>query len=337
MIIPMNLGKDSYDIILERGCIRRAGELLNLQRKVLIVTDDGVPAAYAQSVAAQCREADIATLPQGESHKNFDSFQVILRRMLAFGMTRKDCVVAVGGGVMGDMAGFAAACYMRGVDFYNIPTTVLSQVDSSIGGKTAIDLDGIKNIVGAFYQPKRVLIDPEVLSTLPDRQIANGMAEAVKMALCFDEEGFQLFESGDWREQTDRIIENALRIKKRVVEEDEKEQGLRKTLNFGHTLGHGIESLHEENGLLHGECVALGMIPMCAPDVRQRLIPVLERLGLPTACDADPDRVMAAVAHDKKAGNGTITAVIVEKAGSCRMTEMTPEELKARYTALLRR
>ena len=108
-------------------------------------------------------------------------------------------------------------------------------------------------------------------------------------------------------------------------------------LNFGHTLGHGIESLHEENGLLHGECVALGMIPMCAPDVRQRLIPVLERLGLPTACDADPDRVMAAVAHDKKAGNGTITAVIVEKAGSCRMTEMTPEELKARYTALLRK
>ena len=333
MIIPMELGKDSYDIILERGCLRRAGDLLSLGRKVLIVTDDGVPAEYARRVADKCREAEIMTLPQGEGSKNFDSFREILRRMLTFGMTRQDCVAAVGGGVMGDMAGFAAACYMRGVDFYNIPTTVLSQVDSSIGGKTAIDLDGIKNIVGAFYQPKRVLIDPDVLGTLPRRQIANGMAEAVKMALCFDEKGFALFESDAWQENTDRIIENALRIKKRVVEEDVKEQGLRKALNFGHTLGHGIESMHGENGLLHGECVALGMLPMCAPAVRERLIPVLERLGLPVTCSADPDRVMAAAAHDKKAAKGKITAVTVEEAGSCRMTEMAPEELRARYTA----
>ena len=333
MIIPMELGKDSYDIILERGCIRRAGELLNLRRKVLIVTDDGVPAVYAQAVADQCREAEVVTLPHGENSKNFDCFREILRRMLAFGMTRKDCVAAVGGGVMGDMAGFAAGCYMRGVDFYNIPTTVLSQVDSSIGGKTAIDLDGIKNIVGLFYQPKRVLIDPEVLATLPDRQIANGLAEAAKMALCFDEAGFTMFESDTWRENIDRIIENALRIKKRVVEEDEKEQGLRKALNFGHTLGHGIESLHAENGLLHGECVALGMLPMCAPEVRERLVSVLRRLGLPTMCDADPEKVMAAVVHDKKAADGRITAVTVEKAGSCRMAEMTPEELKQRYIA----
>ena len=333
MVIPMALGKDSYDIILERGCIHRAGELLNLRRKVYIVTDDGVPAEYARAVAARCTEAEIMTLPHGEGSKNLDSFRDILRGMLAFGMTRKDCVAAVGGGVIGDMAGFAAACYMRGVAFYNIPTTVLSQVDSSIGGKTAIDLDGIKNIVGAFYQPKQVLIDPDVLATLPERQVGNGMAEAVKMALCFDETGFGLFESDAWRDQTDRIIENALRIKKRVVEEDVREQGLRKALNFGHTLGHGIESLHAENGLLHGECVALGMLPMCAPSVRERLIPVLERLGLPTTCDADPDMVMAAAVHDKKAGDGKITAVTVEKAGSCRMTEMTPEELKARYTA----
>ena len=153
------------------------------------------------------------------------------------------------------------------------------------------------------------------------------------MALCFDEEGFALFESDAWKDRIDQIIENALRIKKRVVEEDVKEQGLRKALNFGHTLGHGIESLHAENGLLHGECVALGMLPMCAPDVRQRLMPVLKRLKLPTACAADPDRVMAAVVHDKKAADGKITAVTAEKAGSCRMTEMTPEELKERYTA----
>ena len=337
MIIPVELGKDSYDIILERGCIRRAGELLNLNRKVLVVTDDGVPPEYAQTVADQCREAEIAVLPRGENHKNFGSFQEILRKMLSFGMTRKDCVAAVGGGVTGDMAGFAAACYMRGIDFCNIPTTVLAQVDSSVGGKTAINLDGIKNIVGAFYQPKRVLIDPDVLVTLPERHVANGVAEAVKMALCFDKEGFVLFESEKWRESMDRIIENALRIKKRVVEEDVKEQGLRRALNFGHTLGHGIESLHTENGLLHGECVALGMLPMCAPAVRGRLLPVLERLDLPTSCGADPDRVMAAVIHDKKAADGKIVAVTVEEAGSCRMTEMTPEELNERYTAMFGR
>ena len=333
MIIPVNLGTDSYDIVLERGCIRRAGELLRLDRKVLVVTDDGVPEAYAKTVAGQCREARIETLPQGEDNKNFRSFERLLRAMLDFSMTRKDCVAAVGGGVIGDMAGFAAACYMRGIDFYNIPTTVLSQVDSSIGGKTAIDLDGIKNIVGAFYQPKRVLIDPEVLETLPDRQIANGMAEAVKMAVCFDADGFALAENYRIGDRPDRLIENALRIKKRVVEEDVKEQGLRRALNFGHTLGHGIESLHAENGLYHGECVALGMLPMCSDAVRPRLKAVLERLGLPTVCGADPDRVMAAVIHDKKADHGKIMAVVCEEAGSCRITPMTPEELRERYTA----
>ena len=333
MIIPVNLGTDSYDIVLERGCIRRAGELLRLDRKVLVVTDDGVPEAYAKTVADQCGEARIETLPQGEENKNFAGFERLLRAMLDFGMTRKDCVAAVGGGVIGDMAGFAAACYMRGIDFYNIPTTVLSQVDSSIGGKTAIDLDGIKNIVGAFYQPKRVLIDPEALETLPDRQVANGMAEAVKMAVCFDAEGFALAEGYRIGARPDRLIENALRIKKRVVEEDVKEQGLRRALNFGHTLGHGIESLHAENGLYHGECVALGMLPMCADAVRLRLKKVLEQLGLPTVCGADPDRVMAAVVHDKKADHGKIMAVVCEEAGSCRIIPMTPEELRERYTA----
>ncbi len=332
-IIPMELGKDSYDIVLERGCIRRAGELLNLNRKVLVVTDDGVPEAYAQAVADACREARVLRLPQGESHKNFDSYRRILEEMLDFGMSREDCAAAVGGGVQGDMAGFAAATYMRGIDFYNIPTTVLSQVDSSIGGKTAIDLNGVKNIVGAFYQPKRVLIDPDTLATLPARQIANGLAEAVKMAACFDAEGFALFEREDPAEHMDRIIENALRIKKRVVEEDVKEQGLRRALNFGHTLGHGIESLHDENGLYHGECVALGMLPMCSDKARARLRPVLEKLGLPTACSADPGRVMAAVLHDKKASGGRIRAVIVEEIGRCEIRQMTADELRERYCA----
>ena len=182
----MNLGKDSYDIVVERGLLARASHHLNLNRRVLIVTDSGVPAEYAETVAAQCRESIICTVEQGEGSKSPEMFEKLLQMMLDNGFSRKDLVIAVGGGVVGDLSGFAASAYMRGIDFYNIPTTLLSQIDSSIGGKTAINFGGVKNIVGAFYQPKKVLIDPDLLKTLPHRQISNALAEAVKMALTSD-------------------------------------------------------------------------------------------------------------------------------------------------------
>ena len=338
-VIPVNLGADSYDIVLERGVLRKAGELLNLRRKIMVVTDSGVPEQWIRLVTEQCAQAEVFCIPAGEKNKNLDSFRDLMRRMLAFGMRREDCVIAVGGGVPGDLAGFAAACYMRGIDFCNCPTTVLSQVDSSIGGKTAVDLDGIKNIVGAFYQPRAVLIDPEVLSTLPPRQMANGLAEAVKMALCFDAEEFARFETEESLPRIDGIIEQALRIKKRVVELDEKEHGLRRALNFGHTLGHGIETVSgaEGEGLYHGECVALGMLPMSGPQVRPRLERVLKKLGLPTECGEDAGKVMEAVLHDKKASGNTVTAILSEQAGSFTEKKMTPEELAARYSAVFTR
>ena len=241
--------------------------------------------------------------------------------------------MAVGGGTVGDAAGFAAACYMRGVDFYNIPTTLLAQADAAVGGKTAVDLDGVKNAAGAFHQPRGVLADPDLLSTLPPRQMGNGLAEALKMAACFDEKGFSLLEGEDPLAHLDEIIENALRIKAAVVEADETESGLRRALNFGHTLGHGIESAQGEGGLLHGECVALGMLPLCAEAARHRLLAALRRLHLPTRCAVSPDRVMAAVCHDKKMTGGKITAVWVDQIGSFSFRPMTPEELRARYIA----
>ena len=332
IVIPMNLGENSYGITLERGVLRRAGEIANLRRKVMIVTDSGVPEKWVRALASQCASAEVFCMPAGEKSKNLDNFRAVLSRMLAFGMRREDCVAAAGGGVCGDLAGFAAACYMRGIDFINCPTTVLSQVDSSIGGKTAVDLDGIKNIVGAFYQPKAVLIDPDTLSTLPARQIANGLAEAVKMALCFDAAEFERFEAEDAMARIEQVIGNALRTKKAVVEQDEKEHGLRRVLNFGHTLGHGIEA-QEELGLYHGECVALGMLAMSGPDVRPRLEKVLEKLGLPTRCGADVSGVIRAAVHDKKASGNTITVIRVEKAGTFTERRMTPEELEAAYRA----
>ena len=328
MIIRMELGESSYDIVLERGCLKKAGELLNLDRRVFILTDDGVPAQYAETVAVQCREPHIHTVPQGEGSKSFAVLEELLTEMLELGFTRGDCVCSVGGGVVGDLGGFTAACYMRGIDFYNIPTTILSQVDSSIGGKTAVNLGGVKNIVGAFWQPKKVLIDPDTLDTLSDRQKASGLAEAVKAGLIADPELFAMFEAyAEHRAPLDleKIIAASLMVKKNVVEQDEREGGVRKILNFGHTIGHGIESV---TGLLHGECVAMGMIPMCSPAVRSRLIPVLGALRLPARVHADPNEVYKAMLHDKKMGDGYVSIVSVDTVGNYNIQKIDPAVLR---------
>ncbi len=328
MTLHMNLPTGGYDITIERSSLQRAGELLDLSRRVLIVTDDGVPEEYARTVVAQCKTAHIVTVPQGEGSKSFDGLQLLCRALLENGFTRTDCVVAVGGGVVGDLAGFAAASFMRGIDFYNIPTTLLSQVDSSIGGKVAINFEHVKNIIGAFYQPRAVIVDPDVLKTLPARQISNGLAEAVKMALTSDAELFSLFESGAWETELEAVIERSLRIKKNVVEEDEKEAGLRRVLNFGHTLGHGIEGAEKLRHLYHGECVALGMLPMCAPEVRARLIPVLKGLSLPTKIEGELERILEIASHDKKCDGAAVSVVYVPEVGKFEFQKMPIEEWK---------
>ena len=417
MILNLDLHERSYDIVVEQGCLQKAGSLCNLNRKVLVVTDSGVPAQYATTVAGQCSEAYIEVVPAGEQSKSLKTFEALLQTMIEAQFTRNDCVVAVGGGVVGDLAGFVAASYMRGVDFYNIPTTVLAQVDSSIGGKTAINLGGYKNMVGAFYQPRRVLIDLEVLHTLAPRQIANGLAESIKMALTSDAQLFELFEhaanearaggagdagaadgtsvagtasptggAGDAAEAgaagayaflepiMETIIERSLRVKKHVVEQDEHENGMRKILNFGHTIGHGIEACtacsdsattktstacntsttaddqtahstqttpnqtaanhattHDarETGLYHGECVALGMIPFCAPPVRERLLPVLHSLHLPTEITFDAHAVIDAIEHDKKRSTAGISVITVPKVGTYTIEQITAPDLQA--------
>ena len=285
-----------------------------------------MPREYAETIAKQSKEAHVFSILGGEESKSLNTYEMLLSKMLYLGFSRSDCVVAVGGGVVGDLSGFVAASYMRGIDFYNIPTTVLSQIDSSIGGKVAVNLCGIKNIVGAFYQPKKVLIDPDVLSTLDARQVSNGLSESVKMALTFDSDLFELFEREDPEKFLEDIICRSIELKIAVVEQDEKENGLRRVLNFGHTVGHGIESLGL--GYYHGECVALGMLPMCTDKVRERLIPVLKKLGLPTSAEYDIDLCLDAVSHDKKAINDGISVVVVNEVGSFEITKMTVAEIK---------
>ena len=339
--LSVKTSQGEYPITIERGALHRAGELLNLSRRVLIVTDEGVPATYAATVAAAAKFPTVVTLPEGEATKSIASFEKLLRTMLNAGFTRRDCVVAVGGGVIGDLAGFVASAYMRGIDFYNVPTTLLSQVDSSIGGKVAVNLDAIKNCVGAFYPPRAVLIDPDVLTTLPRRQIASGLCEALKMSVTHDKTLFTLFETGNAEAMLDEVILAALRIKKAVVEADEKEMGLRRVLNFGHTVGHGIEtqvgfdgtgSDARREGLYHGECVSLGMLPMSSPALRARLLPILAGLGLPTVCSLDREAILDATLHDKKAEEGGIACVLCDEVGAFRIQTLDRAALSARIS-----
>ena len=330
MTLTVTLPDKSYPIYIERGLLQKVGAYLSLDRRVLVVTDSGVPKHYAEQVASAAKSPFLITLPEGEDTKSLQSLEKLLGVMLDNGFTRKDCVIAVGGGVVGDLAGFAASVYMRGIDFYNIPTTLLSEVDSSIGGKTAVNFGKVKNPVGSFYQPRAVIIDPDVLKTLDSRQIHSGLAECIKMAFTFDEDLVTLLENTDAKlSNIEAIIAAALKIKKAVVEEDEKEAGLRRVLNFGHTLGHAIESQRESHGLTHGECVALGMLPMCSDAARARLIPLLRKFSLPTAAVFDKEAAKRALLHDKKSEQSGVRCIFVEEVGSFTPKTLTYEELSS--------
>ena len=317
-----------YDIVIGRGVLGRAGAELDLDRKVLVVTDSGVPASYADTVLATCREGVRFVLPQGESSKNLDNWQAVLSTLLDHGFTRSDAIVAVGGGVVGDLAGFDAASYMRGIDFYNIPTTLLSQLDSSVGGKTGVDFGGVKNLVGAFKQPRKVLIDPDCLRTLTPRQLHEGLAEGIKMAATSDAALFgRIARTDDLERDLEVILEAALRIKRDVVAADTDEKGPRRLLNFGHTVGHAIEAA-AGGAWFHGECVAAGMLYFCSSEARSLLQPVLEKYGLPTRDPFDPDTLLSYIIHDKKASGSGITCVFVEKIGSFEFRKLSPEQIR---------
>ena len=327
MKLTVKTSMGDYNIIIERGSINCLSEYCNTEKKALVVTDDGVPFRYAETVSKQFKNSVVKVIPQGEKSKSFDTYKELLQVLSENEFSRADCVVAVGGGVVGDLSGFTAATYMRGIDFYNIPTTLLSQVDSSIGGKTAIDFGGYKNTVGAFYQPKAVVIDSDVLKTLPKRQFNNGLAESIKMAATSDKELFALIENENAEDVIDTIIERSLRIKKAVVEEDEKELGLRKVLNFGHTAGHAIETAAGLSEYLHGECVSMGMLAFSSDCVRERLVKVLKKYDLPVKLDFSADKILSALRHDKKAKADGVNVVFVNEIGGFEFRFLTFDEL----------
>lgn len=325
-ILKVDTKSKSYDIVIKRGLIDEVCEHIKPRKKILIVTDENIPVSYSNAVSKCFGGSAVITVPSGEGSKSIQCFEKLLGIMLENGFTRKDAVIAVGGGVVGDLSAFTASCYMRGISFYNIPTSLLSQVDSSVGGKTAVNLNGIKNIVGSFYQPDKVLIDPNTLLTLPEREFASGMAEIIKMAACLDKEFFEELENtDDFKKNIDYIIKRAVENKIKIVAKDEKESGLRKVLNFGHTIGHGIEVTTD---LTHGESIALGMLPMCSENVRERILKLMEKASLPTSVRVDVEKAASAAAHDKKADGGNIDIVKVNEIGSFEFETIAVEDLK---------
>ncbi len=318
----------SYDILMEHGILHRASNYTG-NGHFFLISDDGVPGKWREILQAQFPESPMHVFPQGETSKNFDTLQAVLADMLEHGLSRKDTVIALGGGVVGDLSGFAAALYMRGIRYINIPTTMLAMVDSSIGGKTAVDFHGVKNSVGAFWQPSLVLIDPEVLSTLSPRLFHEGLAESVKMGLTHDPKLFELFENDDYMDHLDEIIERSLKVKKGVVERDERESGERKLLNFGHTYGHAFESSFNMDRYLHGECVALGMMQVIRnAGLKARLRAVLNRLELPVSCSYDAQKIADLVMKDKKADHGEVSFVQVDEPGKGYVVLWKEEDIR---------
>lgn len=325
--IHVTLSEASYDIYIGRNLLQNVNDYFNLDRKVLIITDDHIPDNYVYAVKSNIKNSIIFKVPNGEENKNFDNYQQILKTLVENNFTRTDALLAIGGGMVGDLSGIVASTFMRGIDLYNIPTTLLSQVDSSIGGKTAIDFMHVKNIVGSFFQPKAVLIDVETLKSLPDRQIKNGLVESIKMASTFDKDFFDyLTTMPDILNNAEEIIYKSLLLKKDVVEKDEKEKNIRRVLNFGHTIGHAIEETMNLK-LLHGECVGIGMLYFSSSEVKNKLREILEKYKLPTSCDFDKEKVLELIKHDKKASGDTIATIHVNEIGTYDIVKMTIPEI----------
>ena len=327
--ISVNLTHKTYDIILERGSIQRLSNYFDTNRKIFILSDQNIPQKWIALVQQQCPNSKVYKVVGGEESKSMQVYEDCLKQMLDFHMSRKDLVIALGGGVIGDLAGFVAATYMRGISFISIPTTTLSQIDSSIGGKVAINLGHVKNIVGAFHHPDKVIIDFDTLSTLPTRHVINGLVEALKAGLIHDASLFSLFEEDNVYDHLEEIIYKSLCMKKMVVEQDEKENGLRKTLNFGHTIGHGIETYYNLETYLHGECVAMGMLYFINDEaLKQRVIAIYQKLNIPMTSDIDINKVYEYTTMDKKAHNNNISVVYVDEVGKSYIKDIKMEEIK---------
>ncbi|MBQ7383348.1 MAG: 3-dehydroquinate synthase [Clostridia bacterium] len=331
-----------YDVIIDSGILSRAGELSLPVCGVCsacIVTDDTVDALYSKTLEKSLSDSGFRivklVIPHGEASKSTTSLVNLLEFLAENKLTRSDCIFALGGGVVGDLAGFAAAVYLRGIKFIQLPTTLLAAVDSSVGGKTAVDLVAGKNLAGAFHQPSLVICDYKTLDTLPDEIFADGCAEVIKYGIINDRSLFELLKSGI-RNNLEEIIAACVLNKSRIVAADEFDTGMRQLLNLGHTVGHAIEA-RSDFGISHGSAVAMGMaivtraavsMGLCPEDDLGEVIAMLESASLPTTCPYAADELVGTVLGDKKRFGDTISLVVPYSVGDSRLYKINVTELK---------
>ncbi len=322
----------------------RLGSLLPAPRKIMLVSDDTVAALYGETVIASLQNAGYTVetfiFPHGEASKNTATLLELWNAMAEARLSRSDCAVALGGGVTGDMTGFAAATYLRGIACYQIPTTLLAMVDSSVGGKTAVDLPAGKNLCGTFSQPIGVLCDTDVLKTLPDEIFADGCAEVIKYGYLGDPTLLNMLEK-DFRDDPEQVIARCIADKRDVVEEDEHDNGRRQLLNLGHTGGHAVERL-SDFAISHGSAVAIGMLMAakaavvrgaCTPDVPAHMEAMLRRYKLPTVCPYTASELAEAALSDKKRRGGTVTFILPKQLGESVLYPVPANELTALFLA----
>jgi 3-dehydroquinate synthase len=349
--ITVALPDRGYPILIGPGLLdslgARVGEA-GIRDTIALVRDSGLPAAYGERARASLEGAGFkvapVTVPEGERSKSLAALQELYGAFAAAALDRGSAVVALGGGVVGDLAGFAAATYLRGIAFVQVPTTLLAQVDASVGGKTGIDLPAGKNLVGAFHQPRLVLADLGTLATLPETEFRSGLAEVVKYGVIADPELFAFLEGkreavlGRRPEALERIVARSCEIKADIVTQDERESGLRAVLNYGHTVGHAVEAVAGYGRYLHGEAVAIGMAAagalaraqgrLSAPDA-ERIEALLQALGLPVRLRAPlaAEALLAAMRLDKKARGGELRFVLARSIGEVELAAVPAEEV----------
>ena len=331
-----------YDVVIEPGLLTRLGTMaaeLGLGRRAAVISDDAVFALYGAAAEKALTDAgfqvDHFLFPHGEQQKNLSTYGQVLNFLCGRRFTRSDFLVALGGGVVGDLAGFAAATYQRGIPYIQVPTTLLSMVDSSVGGKTAVDLDHGKNQVGCFYQPSLVLCDPSLLNTLPEREYRAGCAEIIKYAMLYSEDFLRELEKTPVREQFERVISVCVGMKRDVVRGDEFDRGQRALLNFGHTVGHAVEACRDFT-ISHGEGVAIGMAVVtraavnrgiCPPETLTALLDLLEQYKLPTEATESLADILHAAEADKKRTDDAIRLIVPKAVGCCRAETVPAVEL----------
>lgn len=319
----------SYPVHIKYGLLSDIGTYIDLNRQIIIITDDFIPKIYLNTIKAKMNLPMIFEVPQGENSKSMEIVYSIIDEMVTSNITRDCLILALGGGVIGDLAGFIASIYMRGVDFIQIPTTLLSQIDSSVGGKVGINSETMKNAIGSFYQPKMILIDPDTLQTLSKREFNNGIAEMIKYGMIADKSLFlDLLQEDIHKDNLDSYIEKCINIKKRYVVNDVFDKGERQLLNYGHTIGHAIEQ-DSNYSLLHGESIAIGMAQMSKGyEFHEQLIDLLNKFNLPYKYNKDLSNLLKYIKTDKKVNNDILNLILVKELGKGVIKPIKTNEIR---------